>query len=121
MYVLNGKGTNKWRGTTPLSKWLLEAEENWEVSSRIVAVWQCFKYMQSAPIQFWFPCFSSRGIALALLGKGGELEKQGSECEGCCWALLLSEQMDGSNLVIASGRPNSGDAKRASGLGTHAQ
>lgn len=49
----------------------------------------------------------------ALLGKGGELEKEGSECEGCYWALIFSEQMDGSNLVIASGLPNSGDAKRA--------
>lgn len=45
--------------------------------------WQCFKYMQSVPIQFWLLCFSSSGIALGLLGKGGELEKQGSECEGC--------------------------------------
>lgn len=33
--------------------------------------------------------------------------------------LCYSEQMDGSNLVIA-GLPNSSDAKRASGLGTHA-
>lgn len=34
--------------------------------------------------------------------------------------LCYSEQMDGSNLVIASGLPNRGDAKQASGLGTHA-